>query len=121
MINNVEEWRDVGGYEGLYKISNRGRIKSYQGRYKKPKILKTTMTTTGYKKIELTKNKRKKSLKVHRLVAEAFLPNEENKPYVNHIDNNPLNNDVKFRVVHTKRKYGPFGYIRKSQKLRLGK
>ena len=94
MINNVEEWRDVGGYEGLYKISNRGRIKSYQGRYKKPKILKTTMTTTGYKKIELTKNKRKKSLKVHRLVAEAFLPNEENKPYVNHIDNNPLNNDV---------------------------
>lgn len=94
MINNVEEWRDVVGYEGLYKISSKGRVKSYQGRHKQPKILKMSMTTTGYKKVELTKNKRKKSLKVHRLVAEAFLPNEENKPYVNHIDSNPLNNDV---------------------------
>ena len=93
-INNVEEWREVVGYEGLYKISSKGRVKSYQGRHNKPKILKMSTTTTGYKKIELTKNKRKKSLKVHRLVAEAFLPNEENKPYVNHIDNNPLNNDV---------------------------
>lgn len=94
MINNVEEWRDVVGYEGLYKISSKGRVKSYQGRHKKPKILKTSTTTTGYKKVELTKNKRRKSLKVHRLVAEAFLPNEENKPFVNHIDSNPLNNDV---------------------------
>lgn len=94
MINNVEEWRNVVGYEGLYKISSKGRVKSYQGRHKKPKILKMSTTTTGYKKVELTKNKRKKSLKVHRLVAEAFLLNAENKPYVNHIDSNPLNNNV---------------------------
>lgn len=60
MINNVEEWRDVVGYEGLYKISSKGRVKSYQGRHKQPKILKMSMTTTGYKKVELTKNKRKK-------------------------------------------------------------
>lgn len=52
MINNVEEWRDVVGYEGLYKISSKGRVKSYQGRHKKPKILKMSMTTTGYKKVE---------------------------------------------------------------------
>ena len=58
-INNVEEWREVVGYEGLYKISSKGRVKSYQGRHNKPKILKMSTTTTGYKKIELTKNKRK--------------------------------------------------------------
>lgn len=95
MINNtVEEWRDVVGYEGLYKVSSHGRIKSYHARYKKPRILKTSMTTTGYRKVELAKNKVKKSYKIHRLVAEAFIPNEENKPYINHLDSNPLNNNV---------------------------
>lgn len=90
----AEEWRDIVGYEGLYKISSHGRVKSYHARYKKPRILKTSMTTTGYRKVELAKNKVKKSLKVHRLVAEAFIPNKENKPYVNHLDSNPLNNNV---------------------------
>lgn len=94
MLNNIEEWRDVVGYEGLYKVSSHGRIKSYHERYKKPRILKTSMTTTGYRKVELAKNKKKKSLKVHRIVAEAFILNEENKPYVNHLDSNPLNNNV---------------------------
>lgn len=95
MINDaIEEWRDVVGYEGLYKVSSYGRIKSYHKRYKKPRILKTSMTTTGYRKVELRKNKVKKSLKIHRLVAEAFISNEEKKPYVNHLDSNPLNNNV---------------------------
>ena len=95
MLNNTtEEWRDVVGYEGLYKISSRGRIKSYHARFKKPRILKTSMTTTGYRKVELVKNKRKKSCKIHRLVAEAFIPNKENKPYINHLDSNPINNNV---------------------------
>lgn len=90
----AEEWRDIIGYEGLYKISSHGRVKSYHARYKKPRILKTSMTTTGYRKVELAKNKIKKSRKIHRLVAEAFIPNKENKPYVNHLDSNPLNNNV---------------------------
>mgnify|MGYP003356742431 FL=1 len=90
----AEEWRDIVGYEGLYKISSHGRVKSYHARYKKPRILKTSMTTTGYRKVELAKNKVKKSHKIHRLVAEAFIPNEGNKPYINHLDSNPLNNNV---------------------------
>lgn len=53
--NTVEEWRDIVGYEGLYKISSHGRVKSYHARYKKPRILKTSMTTTGYRKVELAK------------------------------------------------------------------
>lgn len=92
--NTAEEWMDVVGYEGLYKVSSDGRIKSYHTKFKKPIILKTSMTTTGYRKVELVKDKTKKSLKVHRLVAEAFIPNKENKPYVNHLDSDPLNNNV---------------------------
>lgn len=63
MINNVEEWRDVVGYEGLYKISSKGRVKSYQGRHKKPKILKMSTTTTGYKKSNSRKTKERNHLK----------------------------------------------------------
>ena len=90
-----EIWKDIKGYEELYQISNFGRIKSF---YKKGKILKTSYQYMKYgyirEKIDLSKNGKKKSLKVHRLVAEAFIPNPENKPQINHIDGNPLNNNV---------------------------
>lgn len=90
-----EIWKDVKEYEGLYQISNLGRIKSF---HKKEKILKTSYQYMKYgyirEKIDLSKNGKKKSLKVHRLVAEAFIPNPENKPQINHIDGNPLNNNV---------------------------
>lgn len=90
-MNSVVLWRPVKGYEGLYEISNTGEVKSIYYN-KKPKILKKSMTTTGYYKVGLWKNKRKKSLRVHKLVAKAFIPNPENKPNINHIDGNPLNN-----------------------------
>lgn len=98
-MNNVEEWRDIEGYEGLYMISNLGRVKSLVGwngsKYiDRVKILKPSMTTTGYWKIELSKDKKKKSKKIHRLIAKAFIPNTNNKPQINHIDGNPLNNNI---------------------------
>ena len=97
-----EEWRDVSGYEGLYQVSNLGRVRSLDrwrkngsGEYKqKGRILNQGDTTTGYKQIVLNKDKKRKTLKVHRLVAIAFIPNPENKPNVNHIDGNPHNNNV---------------------------
>lgn len=97
-----EEWRDVSGYEGLYQVSNLGRVRSLDrwrkngsGEYKqKGRILNQGDTTTGYKQIVLNKDKKRKTLKVHRLVAIAFIPNPENKPNVNHIDGNPHNNKV---------------------------
>ena len=97
-----EEWRDVSGYEGLYQVSNLGRVRSLDrwrkngsGEYKqKGRILNQGYTTTGYKQIVLNKDKKRKTLKVHRLVAIAFIPNPENKPNVNHIDGNPHNNNV---------------------------
>lgn len=99
-MNKVnEEWRDIAGYEGLYMVSNTGEIKSLVGwnghkHVKREKILQKSLTTTGYYKIELTKSKDKKSKKVHRLVAAAFIPAVIGKEYINHKDGNPLNNFV---------------------------
>ena len=92
-------WKDIPGYEGLYQVSNVGEIKSLRGwngrgYVHREKILSKTMTTTGYYKVELTKDGIRKSLKVHRLVAYAFIPRTEGKPYINHKDGNPLNNVV---------------------------
>ena len=86
----------------MYQVSNYGNIKSLarqrrnsKGIYmQKEKLLSLTNTSTGYKKVELVKNGKKKSYKVHRLVAMAFIDNPENKPQVNHIDGNKINNHV---------------------------
>ncbi len=92
-MNNVVFWKPAKGYEGLYEVNNAGAIKSiFYGN--KPRILKKSKTTTGYYKVELYKNKKRKSVRVHRLVAMAFIPNLEGKPNINHKDGNPLNNNM---------------------------
>ena len=82
-----EEWKDVKGFEGLYQISNYGRIKSL--RFNKVRLMKPFIKS--YYMVELCVNSVRKTFMVHRLVAEAFIPNPENKPQVNHIDGNKLN------------------------------
>ena len=98
-----EVWKDIEGYEGLYQVSTCGNIKSLakprkngNGRsyIQKEKLLKQSFTSTGYKKVELYKDGKRKSFKVHRLVAIAFIPNPDNKPEVNHIDGNKINNNI---------------------------
>ena len=94
-------WKPIENYNSLYEVNEKGEIRSlyhwnghkYEKR-KKPYILKQSNTTTGYKKVELAKDGKKKSLRVHRLVATAFIPNPMNKPYINHIDGNRINNCV---------------------------
>jgi len=92
----MEIWKDILGYEGLFQISNKGRIKRLAtiGIYKKSeKILNTNYTDKGgYKRVSLLKNGTYKTFGIHRLVAEHFLPNPNNYPIVMHIDNNPANN-----------------------------
>lgn len=86
----MEEWRDVAVYEGLYQVSNEGRVRSFRerGSHKvgtTPFIMKTPISMpTGYHVCNLFKHGKRKSALVHRLVATAFIPNPEQKPQVNH-------------------------------------
>lgn len=93
-----EEWRDIKGYEGLYQVSNYGRVKSSGGKsnHKEAMILKQILGTDGYFQLTLrTKIKQKKQSKsIHRLVAENFIPNINNFPQINHIDEKRTNNRI---------------------------
>ena len=99
----MELWKSIQGYEGLYEVSNLGNVRSLDrkvnqangtiGNYK-GKILKGETDNRGYKRVRLSKNNKAKKFQVHRLVALAFIPNIENKPFVNHIDENTSNNNV---------------------------
>ena len=94
-----ESWKDIAGYEGLYQISDHGRVKSFRkGKRigaKGEALLKPTLNANGYPQVTLYRSPsdRHKFL-VHRLVAEAFLANPDSFEAVNHIDENPLNNIV---------------------------
>ena len=92
----MEEWRDIEGYEGLYQISNWGRVKSLN--YKRTGeegILLPSPNKHGYLRIDLCKKGEKpKHFSIHRLVAQAFIPNPDNLPQVNHKDENKTNNYV---------------------------
>ena len=84
--------KDIKDYEGHYQVSNLSRVKSIK--FGKERILKPVTDRHGYLLVGLWKNNKQKTYKVHRLVAEAFIPNPNNLPQVNHKDENPLNNNV---------------------------
>lgn len=85
-----EIWKDIKGYEGIYKVSNLGRVSSTL----RNSILKPQINEHGYERIGLRKPGCRKFEYIHRLVASSFLENLENKPQVNHVDGNPLNNSL---------------------------
>jgi hypothetical protein len=106
MSNKTETWKKIIGFEGYYEVSNLGRIRSLDrtinnkrwGKSQlKGKIL-STKRRVGHPQyvgaILYNKLGQKKQIAVHRVVAEAFIPNPLGKPQVNHIDHNPLNNNV---------------------------
>lgn len=80
-----EIWKDIKGYEGKYQVSNLGRVR---GLISTPKILTGYKNESGYMNVSLEG----KQYKLHRLVAGAFIPNPENKPVINHINENKLDN-----------------------------
>lgn len=92
-----EIWKDIIGYEGLYQISNLGRVKSLERlvvcghpkskpRRKKEKILNENFDSCGYKHVQLNHKNKFKSFKIHRLIAIHFIPNPFNHPVINHIN-----------------------------------
>jgi hypothetical protein len=96
----TEIWKPVVGYEGLYEVSNLGRVKSLGNTLKCSRfkgivtIMRQEVTKLGYCRVALRKDKKYKHWSVHRLVAITFLPNPDNLPVVNHKDENPSNNCV---------------------------
>ena len=95
----IEEWRKIVGYEGLYEVSSLGRVRSldrYDERncFREGRILKLYTSRVGYLRVQLSLNSKKKMYLVHRLVAEAFIPNPDNLPEVNHLDEDKTNNRV---------------------------
>lgn len=88
--SGTEEWKPVIGYEGLYEVSNLGRVRNI----KTNRLVMQSVVVSGYKRVTLYKKNNPKSKLVHRLVAEAFLPNPNNLRVVNHKDENKLNNVV---------------------------
>jgi len=102
-----EIWKDIEGFEGLYQVSNMGNVRTFYkqeidintGRFYKivsdtPILLKQNNDRYGYRCLNLCKDNKRKKYLIHRLVALAFIPNPENKPFIDHIDNNSLNNHI---------------------------
>ena len=87
-----EIWCPIKGYESMYEVSDQGRVKSIG--YGKERILKSIRDKDGYLFVNLYKNVDHKTCKVHRLVAQTFIPNPDNLPQVNHKDENKENNSV---------------------------
>jgi len=94
-----EEWRDVVGYEGYYQVSSNGKVKSLSRKLgnnhvTKDIVMKPVIDKYGYKRLGLYKNNKLTNALVHRLVATAFVDNNENKNIVNHKDENKTNNNI---------------------------
>lgn len=109
----IELWRDIRGYEGIYQVSNLGRVKSLnhiiilkngKQRLSRGKILKLEKSQFGYLRAQLVVANHHKKVAVHRLVAQAFLPNPFHFTQVNHRDENKENNNF-FNLEWCSRKY----------------
>ena len=102
-MNNEEIWKDIIGYEGFYQVSSLGRVRSLDmyvkcgyGSYRlrKGKVLSSVIKDNGYLQLKLYCNGKLYKKYVHRLVAQAFIPNPDNLPEVNHLDEDKTNNNV---------------------------
>jgi hypothetical protein len=111
----MEIWKNIEGYEGLYQISNLGRVKLI----KSGKIINSTLGFNKYYLITLRKNGKPKSFRLHRLICQSFIDNLENKPYVNHKNGIKTDNSLenlewctpRENIIHAK-KLGLMRYVK---------
>jgi hypothetical protein len=98
-----EVWKEINGYEGIYLISNLGNVKSLErfvsnhsgfNKKLKEKYRKPSISKTGYYVLDLQKESKRKTFKLHRLIAIAFIENTFNKPCINHKNGNKLDNRI---------------------------
>lgn len=116
-IDVFEQWKWIPDYEGLYKLSNYGRVYSVRSN----KIIKTSLSGSGYEQVHLSKDGVCKSFLIHRLVAKLFVNNLYNLPEVNHKDENKLNNRFD-NLEWCDRKYNNnYGTARKRQRVTMAK
>ena len=125
-----EEWKAIQGYEGIYEVSNFGNVRSLP-RYKRGnfdskvfiegKTIKQVKNNRGYYIVQLSKNNKVKNFSVHRLVAEAFIPNPNNFPQVNHKDEDKSNNRVSNLEWMTLKRNINYGTRNKRMALTKGK
>ena len=125
-----EEWKAIQGYEGIYEVSNFGKVRSLP-RYKRGnfdskvfiegKTIKQVKNNRGYYIVQLSKNNKVKNFSVHRLVAEAFIPNPNNFPQVNHKDEDKSNNRVSNLEWMTLKRNINYGTRNKRMALTKGK
>lgn len=94
MAKYYAEWYDIKGYEGLYKINRQGDIYIMKKPRAKEGVKKFSLDKDGYKQVNLSKNGKYTTYKIHRLVALTFIPNPNNYPVINHIDGDKQNNRV---------------------------
>ena len=100
----MERWKDINGYEGLYQVSDKGRVRSLSHitknnvnggqRMTTGRILNPYKTRNGYLMVILSKNEKRERAYIHRLTAYAFIDNKNNLREINHIDGNKSNNDI---------------------------
>lgn len=117
----MEEWKDIKGYEGLYQVSSEGRVKSLSREVETlnkygtmikticSRILVPCLSSVGYMNVNLYKDKKMKRFQIHRLVAEAFVPNPHSLPIINHKDECKTNNfasNLEWCSVEYNNRYG---------------
>lgn len=101
LMSSVEVWKDIENYEGLYQVSNLGRVRSLDRvdankHYRKGRVIAYSMSSSGlgYRQVSLWRDGKRENRLIHRIVASAFLDNYDNLPQVNHKDENKENNTV---------------------------
>jgi len=117
----TEIWKDVPGFEGIFEVSNMGRVKSYPRNGTDGGMLIGYTNKLGYRRVLLRSNNIRKYIFVHRLVASVFIPNPMNLPIINHKDENPSNNwddNLEWCTVKYNTNYG--GCLKKRSKTRTG-